>query len=1197
MPRHLGRSDLTLFLSCCKLGEYLTDVDTQLSKSVVVWRPLPARLTDDLCRPSPVVSLSHGYRAQGQMAIINYLIRRAIRHWQLFLNLSLGIVLATVLLASAPLLVDTVLEIGLRHEILAANASDRNLHLQTYALTEAPVIEELDSQARYQLEKWVGDYLERTIFSVNSTWMIPWVDGEPLLSDRVNLSFHDGIKDQVEFVAGTWPAVTGVLTDTVPVVVGEPMARAYRLDVGDRLPISFKRDDAQPSRWLQVSGIIRPRNPSDAYWFVEVHPLHAQSDRQWSRRYSTILPAESFYRSVATLLPGAESSVTWNVQLTAGQLALARISDLRSRIATLKRDLHLGKLHIILATGLPELLTDFAAQAGAVRGPLYLLMAEIALLVLYYVVLVAALSVQQAEREFAVLRSRGASGGQILAIQAAEAVLIAAIAFLSGPVLAMVLLQGLTLYGPLTNVIPGDWTVYLTRASWLAAGLGTAVCIVGLLLPVGPVLRRSIVEHQQGLARPPRAPWWQRMYLDVILLLVGLVLLWRLHLYGGIVGGNAGRPQVDWLLLLSPLALLLGSATILLRVWPLVLRLSAHITARGRGLPAALAVWQVSRNPARGVLLVLLLTLAMSLGMLSTGLNATLDVSEHERAQYAVGGDVRFISNYSADLSSLADEPGVHMATSVARDLGTVDLGSFRFFPRFEVLAVDPPLLAKVGTFRDDFSSVPMERLLRQIVPDEDPADTFLPLPGRPSSLGIWMWSPKDHERSDPRHAVGSYVGESDLDRIELTGKLRTAHGEYFNVELEPPKPEACPFDCCSECCPGESGTGQSGSGSCGWRHFSGELPDLDASSYPLLLYSIWIQNRAISSRYGNFALADMEIAMDDVMVFDGGTGGAQIVESFEDPAKVWKVGQPNSHASHDTSTVHSGQASQWLTLDFKRPLELIALELAPADPDSELPVLVSPAFLDVAHLKVGDTASVWLHSAYIPVRVVGVAHYFPTMYEDLVSLEAGFLVISRDPLLARLNDSNLESVNANEVWLSTDGQVSISRVMALAHAVDKIWEVEAVRSAIKADPMALGLRSVTFYGYVLTSLLSIVGFVTYFYMSARRREMTYGVLRTMGLSPWQLYASLVVEQVVLIVSGLALGTLLGAILNSLVLPGLPITLGKLPPVPPFRPYGDWAAVLRIYLVLGGALLICLSVATVLLWRARIHRVLRIGEE
>jgi hypothetical protein len=1134
------------------------------------------------------------------MAIIDYLVRRAIRHWQLFLNLSMGIVLATALLASAPLLVDTVLEIGLRHRILAADAPDRNLSLQTYVLTEAPAIEKLDSQVRYWLRRWLGSYLERAILSVNSTWMIPWVDGEPLLSDRVNLSFHDGIADHVEFVAGAWPTNLGALTDTVPVVIGEPMAQAYRLSIGDRLPVSLKRDEAQPVRWLQVSGIIRPRNPSDAYWFVEAHPLHAQSDRQMSKRYSAILSAESFYRSVDTLLPNTKSQVAWNVQLAPGQLTVARIPGLRSRIATLKRDLYLGESDVRLTTGLDEILVDFGAQAGAVRGPLYLLMAEITFLVLYYVVLVAALSVQQAEREFAILRSRGALGWQILVIQGVEAVLIATIAFLSGPGLAMMLLRGIARFGPLADVVPGDWAVHLTRASWLACGLGTAICIVGLLLPVGPALRRSILAHHQSLARPPRAPWWQRMYLDVILLLVGLVLLWRLHLYDNIVVGSASRPQVDWLLLLSPLALLLGSATILLRVLPLILRLSAYIAARWRGLPMALAMWQVSRNPVRGVLLVLLLTLAMSLGMLSTGLNATLDVSERERAQYAAGGDVRFVSSYSLGLSSLADEPRVHTATSIFRDLGTVDLGSFRDFPRFEVLAVDPPLLAKVGTFRDDFSGVPMEGLLQQIAPVESPADAFLPLPGRPVSLGVWVWSLKDRQRSDPRHAFGVYVGESDLDRIKLTGKLETAYGEYLGVELEPPSPGTCPFDCCMDCCLGRSGTGQNGPNPCGWRFFSAKLPELDLSSYPLGLHSIWIQNRAISRRYGTYASAEVEIVVDDITVFDGASGAARIVESFEDAAQVWEVwqvGQLNSRASYDTSTAHSGQGGQRLALGFRRPLEWITSGLAPSDSGSELPVLASPAFLQVAHLDVGDTASVWLHSAYMSVRLVGVVYYFPTMYEDPASLEAGFLVAARDPLLLRLNNSNVEPINANEVWLSTDGQISTDRVTALVRAVDEIWEADAIQSTIKADPMALGLRSVTFYGYALTSLLSVVGFVTYFYMSARRREMSYGVLRSMGLSPWQLYASLVIEQVVLIVSGLALGTFLGAILNSLVLPGLPITLAKLPPVPPFRPCSDWAAVGRIYVVLGGILLIGLSLATVLLWRARIHRVLRIGEE
>jgi hypothetical protein len=42
-----------------------TDVDTQLSKIGVAWRPLLAKLPCDLCRPSPVVLLSDGFGRTG----------------------------------------------------------------------------------------------------------------------------------------------------------------------------------------------------------------------------------------------------------------------------------------------------------------------------------------------------------------------------------------------------------------------------------------------------------------------------------------------------------------------------------------------------------------------------------------------------------------------------------------------------------------------------------------------------------------------------------------------------------------------------------------------------------------------------------------------------------------------------------------------------------------------------------------------------------------------------------------------------------------------------------------------------------------------------------------------------------------------------------------------------------------------------
>jgi hypothetical protein len=86
-------------------------------------------------------------------------------------------------------------------------------------------------------------------------------------------------------------------------------------------------------------------------------------------------------------------------------------------------------------------------------------------------------------------------------------------------------------------------------------------------------------------------------------------------------------------------------------------------------------------------------------------------------------------------------------------------------------------------------------------------------------------------------------------------------------------------------------------------------------------------------------------------------------------------------------------------------------------------------------------------------------------------------------------------------------------------------------------------------------------------------------------------------EQAVLVLAGLGLGTGLGVLLNQITLPRLPVSLGGGPPIPPFIPRADWLAVGWLYLALASAFLVMLGVVTAMLWRARIHRVLRIGQE
>jgi ABC-type antimicrobial peptide transport system permease subunit len=115
--------------------------------------------------------------------------------------------------------------------------------------------------------------------------------------------------------------------------------------------------------------------------------------------------------------------------------------------------------------------------------------------------------------------------------------------------------------------------------------------------------------------------------------------------------------------------------------------------------------------------------------------------------------------------------------------------------------------------------------------------------------------------------------------------------------------------------------------------------------------------------------------------------------------------------------------------------------------------------------------------------------------------------------------------------------------------------------------------------------------------MSAKQRSAIYGVLRSLGFSTGQLYSSLVIEQLILILSGLGLGIFLGSVLNKIILPGLPISYGDVPPVPPFIPQEDWTSVIRLILIMVGGFILTLLVGTYLLWRAKLHQVLRIGEE
>jgi putative ABC transport system permease protein len=188
--------------------------------------------------------------------------------------------------------------------------------------------------------------------------------------------------------------------------------------------------------------------------------------------------------------------------------------------------------------------------------------------------LAAAGSRRRAE-EHALLRTRGATTGQLVRVAALEAA-VAGIAGV-GLGLGLALLVGTVAFGSASFGAGG-----VSAAAW-AGGAALAGLLTAAGAIVAPAWRQArtltVAAAYRAQRRPSRAPRWQRWGIDVICLVAAGVVFWQASANGyELVLAPEGVPQVsvNWYALLAPLLAWMGAGLLAYRLAVLVLR-------RGRG--------------------------------------------------------------------------------------------------------------------------------------------------------------------------------------------------------------------------------------------------------------------------------------------------------------------------------------------------------------------------------------------------------------------------------------------------------------------------------------------------------------------------------------------------------------------------------------------------------------------------------------
>ncbi len=940
----------------------------------------------------------------------------------------------------------------------------------------------------------------------------------------------------------------------------------------------------------------------------------------------------SLAKAIGESFPGATVDAEWYNGVDPEVLKTLSKAEMRSRLDALNDDMSLALPASFVYSGIGVMLARFEKQSFLTSAPLLLLMTVLGIAVLYFLFMIVSYLIPNRESDVALFRSRGTGIWRLLRLYVAEGVILTVIGASIAPLIALpaVWLAGLLPY--FRHITDGSpLPVHIGWMPFAAAAIAGAMCLAIFVIPSVLGARAGLIIHKLRSSRPPQVPILQRYYIDVMFLAVAGILFWELQARGELVSGSLfGQPDVNEALLVAPALFLITVGMLFFRVFPMFIRymsgeslalidMAAWATAAilaaaigisdfragdqtgwippvaalggftvaywmsGRGTgrirkiawtavqlafvvwffymrppdpdaPAAvfagsialatlipaqvifyalstfmrrapvwvsMTLWHMARNPMQYSWLALLLTLAGGIGILATTVGATLDRSYEERVRYNAGSDIR-VHGLESHLgrrdgkleAAYEDVPGVESVSLALRGGGHVGTGGAG--PAFSYLAVDTQSFAP--WYRGDFS----ERDVRSILNDLKIEDQTIPtlVPSGAERIQIW---------ANP----ASYYP-----LMFLWIVVEDANGKLDTISL------------------GEIDTQ-------GWHLKGADLPD--DLVHPLKIVAIQLNEPGFGSTgtAGNVVFDELHAVME-------GTGERTLIDGFESSSEWVPIATSvveRDVVSHVADIVYSGGGA--LRFTFGKESNNGLRGFYKSSGHGYIPAVVSRSFAESTGAWGNMGIIVTLPSGLVPVVVVDVVEYFPTVTPQGL----GFMVFDLDTLMAYVDPLNpTRRPPANELFLTvSEGSdiETLARVEDMLGYGGSAIGSEAEIAAQDSDPLiSAGWRTMVLVSMAVILFIAGLGYIVYLLAFADRSVSEMASLRSLGFNRMQTVGLIALEHILIAFIGLGLGAWAGYQMSRMMVAAVTVTDGGGRVLPPFILTTNWLFMGPLYVAM-----------------------------
>ena len=409
-------------------------------------------------------------------------VRRGLSDWAILVAAFITILLATILVASGPIYADAVTSSAVRRTLADAPVTESNVAI-TARVTPATVVssdQRVFDEVVRAFSLTGGVRLRR---GSSESFALAVKPGEGV-TDLVVFRFFDQIEEHATIVDGTWPqpGETPHLT-----ALSEEAAVLLGLRVGDRLDLTSRRDDANQVQ-VQVGGIYRVDDSRDPFWYGDELDLSGLVLGASFNSYGPLVVDRDTFFEIST----RSFELQWRVFPDFENLTASGIAALRQEVTALEERLNRDRQldnRMQVETGLGDILRDTERSLLATRSTTVILTLQLAVLAGYALLLTAGLLNESRQVETNLLRSRGASSTQLMAMAGMEGAMLTIPAAVAAPTLAALALRSFNHVGPLAGIDLAIEPV-ATPSSYALSAVAAGACLIALSVPAYRSARR-----------------------------------------------------------------------------------------------------------------------------------------------------------------------------------------------------------------------------------------------------------------------------------------------------------------------------------------------------------------------------------------------------------------------------------------------------------------------------------------------------------------------------------------------------------------------------------------------------------------------------------------------------------------------------------------------------------------------------------